>query len=64
LIRVKLAILSGAGPRWIRNSKRARYIAQVVLSTPPWVDRDALKRIQERCRCITEMSGIDRNSAR
>jgi hypothetical protein len=63
LIRVKQEILRGEGPRWIRNSKRARYIAQVVLSTPPWVDRDALKRIQERARQLTELSGVDHHIA-
>ena len=63
LIRVKLEILAGEGPRWIKNSKRARYIRQVVLSTPPWVDRQELRRIQERCACITAMSGVEHHVA-
>lgn len=63
LMRVKLEILAGPMPRWIKNSKRARYIAQVVLSTPPWVDRQALRRIQDRCACLTAMTGIEHHVA-
>jgi hypothetical protein len=63
LIKTKLAIMAGEGPRWIRNSKRARYIAQVVLSTPPWVDRAALRAIQARARALSEMSGVEQHIA-
>lgn len=57
--RVRQAILRGEVPRWILKTRRARYVAQVIISTPPWADRDALKLVQLRCRQITELSGVD-----
>jgi hypothetical protein len=51
-------LVVGDVPLWIANSPRRRYIAQVVLSAPPWVDREALRLIQYRARCLTELTGI------
>jgi len=55
----KPRILCGDIPRWIRNSKRARYITSVILSTPPWVDREALKALAYRAACLSEMTGVE-----
>jgi hypothetical protein len=51
-------LIAGDVPAWIANSPRRRYIAQVVLSAPPWVDRAALRLIQYRAQCLTELTGI------
>lgn len=50
-------LLKGIWPAWIANNKRAKYIAQVVLSAPPWVDRTALKAIQAEARAKTIATG-------
>ena len=39
-------LIAGKVPRWIANSRRFRYIRQVVISTPGWVDRDELIAIR------------------
>jgi len=57
--RVRQETLAGKVPRWVTNRPRNRYILQVILSCPPWVDRDELKAIQERTRCLTEMTGVE-----
>jgi hypothetical protein len=57
--RIRQRVISGDIPKWITNSKRLRYIAQVIISTPKWVDRDELKAIKYRAQCITEMTGIE-----
>lgn len=51
-------LIAGDMPNWVRNSKRRDYIAQVLLSLPPWQDIAELKRIGERCACISEMTGV------
>jgi 5-methylcytosine-specific restriction endonuclease McrA len=51
-------ILQGDMPAWIHNSPRRRYIAAVVLSAPPWVDREALRLLHYRAVCLTELTGI------
>lgn len=51
-------LMAGEMPAWIANSKRCRYIAAVVLSAPPWVDRAALRRIQEQARCLSKLTGV------
>lgn len=51
-------LIAGDVPLWIANSKRRRYIAAVVLSAPPWVDREALRRLQYRAQCLSEMTGV------
>lgn len=58
-MRSRESIIAGEIPRWVKNSKRSRYIQAVILSAPPWVDRAELRRIQERCRCITELTGVE-----
>lgn len=60
---MKREILAGQAPRWILNNARARYIMSVVLSAPPWVDRDELKRLQARARCVSELSGVEHHIA-
>ena len=52
------ALLRGEVPKWIANSKRGRYIAAVILSAPPWVDRAELRALKERAVWETEMSGV------
>lgn len=51
-------LVAGDVPHWVRRSKRRPYITQVLLSMPPWVDLAALKRVQYRARCLTEMTGV------
>ena len=51
-------LLAGEPVHWVERSKRSRYIAAVLRSTPAWVDVAALKAIQYRARCLTEMTGV------
>lgn len=53
------ALVRGETPTWIANSKRSRYIAAVLLSAPPWVDRKALEAIRERARWMSEMDQVE-----
>ena len=47
---LKLQILAGETPPWVLEHIRSSYIIAVALSTPPWVDRKALRAIQQRAR--------------
>lgn len=51
-------LLAGITPTWIRNNKRAKYIAAVLLSAPPWVDRKALFAMHEAAQAMTKASGV------
>ena len=55
--RVRQELMAGLVPHWVRRSKRANYIRQVLLSCPPWADRDALKLIQLLARQLSELTG-------
>lgn|SRR6185436_10677816 len=50
-------LLAGETPLWIKNSKRRKYIAAVVLSAPPWVDRKALYALHEIAQALTRSTG-------
>lgn len=52
------ALIRGEQPKWIANSKRAKYIAQVVLSAPPWVDRKALMALHAEAKALTQETGV------
>lgn len=51
-------LIEGDAPGWVKRSARRPYIEQVLRSLPPWVDLRELRAIQDRARCITEMSGV------
>lgn len=58
--RVREEVIAGNLPLWIaKRGKSIGYIAQVVISTPPWVDRDELKLIQYNARCRGELEGVE-----
>jgi 5-methylcytosine-specific restriction endonuclease McrA len=50
-------LLAGDVPAWIRNSNRAPYITQVMLSAPPWVDLKVLREMQQAARELTKATG-------
>lgn len=50
-------LLVGDVPHWIANSPRGNYIASVVLSAPPWVDRVALYLMKEAAAALTRATG-------
>lgn len=56
-------VMRGELPGWLARSKRMNYIRQVLLSTPPWVDRHKLRLIKERARAISALSGVDHHIA-
>lgn len=56
--RGRKAVLAGYVPEWVANCPRNRYILQVIVSCPPWADRDELKAIQARTRELTESTGV------
>ena len=51
-------LLRGDVPRWIANRPRNAYIAQVVLSCPPWVDRKAIYALADEAKRLTEETGV------
>lgn len=51
------ALLSGSTPAWIANSKRRKYIASVIVSTPDWVDRKDLFMLHQWSRVMTVFTG-------
>lgn len=55
--RSRVRLVAGDMPAWISNSRRERYIAQVVLSAPPWVDRWELYALKHTAAALTIMTG-------
>lgn len=56
----RLRLLRGEVPAWIANRPRNRYIAQIILSAPPWVwptYRGELLGLQSRAVWESEMNG-------
>ena len=51
-------LLRGEVPRWVGNSKRAEYIAAVILSCPPWVDRAELRALKAEAAAVTARTGV------
>lgn len=51
-------LLNGEMPKWVGNSKRSRYIAAVILSTPPWVDRKQLRNLKAEAARLTAETGV------
>lgn len=58
-MKTRERLMRGERVHWVEASKRRNYIRQVILSAPPWVDRLALRQIQERCRAISALSGVE-----
>lgn len=57
--RSRKRILRGDIPTWILNREiSARYIAAVVLSAPPWVDRWELYSLKHTAAALTIMTGV------
>jgi hypothetical protein len=55
--RSRIRIIAGDMPAWISNRPRNKYIAQVVLSAPPWVDRWELYALKHTAAALTVMTG-------
>lgn len=53
----RIALIKGDMPHWVLNSPRRKYIAAVLLSCPPWVDRWELYALQATARAITILMG-------
>lgn len=53
----RIALTKGDMPRWVRNSRRHKYIAAVLLSAPPWVDRWELYALHHMAKALTVMTG-------
>lgn len=45
-------------PRWLRRHPRFAYIKAVVLSTPEWCDREAVKALRAEARRLTAVTGV------
>lgn len=52
------ALLKGDIPKWIKNSKRKKYIIQVLLSCPPWQSVNELRQMQKQAKRLTEETGV------
>jgi hypothetical protein len=53
----RIALTKGEMPAWVRNSSRQKYIAAVLLSAPPWVDRWELYALHHMSKALTVMTG-------
>lgn len=52
-------LIRGVEPDWLRRHVRRTYIRAVLLSTPPWLDTEAIKRIHEWKRFLTLATGVE-----
>lgn len=52
-------LMRGERVAWIENSKRADYIRQVILSTPPWVKKAELRAIWREAKWLEAMNGFE-----
>lgn len=57
-IAMKRRLIAGSAPAWLLRHKRRGYIWAAILSFPPWVDRAALKKIDDEARRLTRMTGV------
>ncbi len=55
--RSRVRVMAGDIPPWIKNSRRHKYIAAVVRSAPPWVDRWELYALKAWAAAMTRMHG-------
>jgi len=55
--RSRERVIRGDIPAWISNRPRNRYILQVVLSAPPWVDRWELYALKAFAAAMTRFTG-------
>jgi hypothetical protein len=53
----RAALLRGDLPAWIKNSKRGPYIAQVMMSAPPWVRKKDFNALRAEARWLSVMHG-------
>lgn len=53
----KRRILAGDTPHWIAGHRRARYIRQVCLSAPLWLNSNDLRGLHELAIWQSEMTG-------
>jgi hypothetical protein len=52
-------LVRGIEPDWLRRHVRRTYIRAVILSTPSWVDKDAIKAIHLLKHSLTAATGIE-----
>lgn len=45
--KTRVRLMAGEEVHWVYNSKRMRYIRQVILSTPPWLPKSAIRELHE-----------------
>lgn len=55
---LKARILAGDVPAWVERHIRRDYLIAVALSTPPWVDRAALRAIERERDALTTSTGV------
>jgi len=55
--RSRKRVVVGDIPLWIQNRGRTKYIAAVVLSAPPWVDRWELYALKHTAAALSIMTG-------
>ena len=56
--RSRKRVFAGDIPQWIQNRGRAKYIAAVVLSAPPWADRWELYALKHTARALSIVTGV------
>lgn len=57
--KTRARLLRGERVHWVETSRRRRYITAVLLSTPPWVAQEDLRRIKDRARAMSAMEGVE-----
>lgn len=57
--RSRKRVIAGDIPDWVKNrGTSARYIAAVIRSAPPWVDRWELYALKHTAAALTVMTGV------
>lgn len=58
--RSRKRVITGDIPNWVLNRgvQSARYIASVIRSAPPWVDRWELYALKHMAAALTKMTGV------
>lgn len=56
--KTRRRLMAGERVPWVYNSKRAPYILQCILSTPPWQRKEELRALALEAQRLTRETGV------
>ena len=56
--QIKLRIMAGETPQWMKDHIRGRYIIKSTLAAPLWMHRNVLKPLREEATRMTLQTGV------